>query len=108
MELMINSGKCFKRVVSMGGGAKNKDWLQMQADIFDCDIITLETEQGPSLGACMTAAVGAGWFDSFQDCARKFVNLSKEYTPIPQNVEKYKPVYEKYKRIYAATRSLCR
>jgi len=108
MELMIESGKKFERVISVGGGAKNKDWLQMQADIFNCRVLTLETEQGPSLGACMTAARGAGWFDSFQDCAQKFVNLSKEYAPNPQNAEKYKPVYERYKQIYMATRSLCK
>jgi len=105
MELMIKSGKSFERVISVGGGAKNKDWLQMQADIFNCAIFTLETEQGPSLGACMTAAAGAGWFDSFQDCAQIFVNLSKEYMPNPQNSEKYEHVYEKYKRVYAATKS---
>jgi len=105
MELMIKAGKRFERIISTGGGAKNKDWLQIQADIFNCGIITLETEQGPSLGACMTAAIGAGWFDSFQDCAQKFVNLSKEYTPNPQNAEKYKMVYEKYKQIYAATQN---
>jgi len=106
MELMIKSGKIYEHVVSVGGGAKNKGWLQMQADIFNCPIITLETEHGPSLGACMTAAVGAGWFDSFQECAGKFVNLSGKYTPNPQNAEKYKSVYEKYKQIYAATQSL--
>ena len=103
MELMINAGKYFDRIVSIGGGAKNSDWLQMQADIFNCRIITLETEQGPSRGACMTAATGLGWFDDYIDCAQKFIKLSKEYTPNPQNVEKYKTIYEKYKQVYAAT-----
>jgi len=106
MELMINAGKIFNRVVSIGGGAKNSNWLQMQADIFNCRIITLETEQGPSLGACMTAATGLGWFDGFNACAQKFVNVSKEYTPNLQNVEKYKTVYEKYKQMYTATQGL--
>ncbi|MCL2888504.1 MAG: xylulokinase [Elusimicrobia bacterium] len=106
MELMIKAGKKFERVIAVGGGAKNKDWLQMQADIFNCKIITLETEQGPSLGACMTAAVGAGWFDSFQNCAEKFVKLSKEYAPDARTAQEYKTVYEKYKKIYAATREL--
>ena len=106
MELMIESGKYFDRVISVGGGARNKNWLQMQADILNCRVITLETEQGPSLGACMTAATGAGWYDSFRDCARKIVHLSKEYTPNPQNTDKYKQVYERYKKVYAATRKL--
>jgi xylulokinase len=33
-----NAGKQFKRIVSIGGGAKNRHWLQMQADIFDSTI----------------------------------------------------------------------
>ena len=106
MELMINAGKRFERIISVGGGAKNADWLQMQADIFNCKITTLETVQGPSLGACMTAAVGAGWFSDFRDCAQKFVNFSKEYKPNQQSAEKYKKIYEIYKQIYAATRVL--
>ena len=106
MELMHKAGKKFERVISVGGGAKNKDWLQMQADIFGCKIVTLETEQGPSLGACMTAAVGAGWFKDFQTCAEKFVKFSGEYKPNAWTAEKYKTVYERYKKIYAATRVL--
>ena len=30
--------KSFKQIVSVGGGAKNKDWLQMQADIRDVNL----------------------------------------------------------------------
>ncbi|MFC2476345.1 MAG: xylulokinase, partial [Catonella sp.] len=48
MELMSElTAKKFDKILSVGGGSKNKDWLQMQADIFDTEIITLTTEQGP-------------------------------------------------------------
>ncbi|OTE88680.1 xylulokinase, partial [Escherichia coli] len=43
------TGRHFKQIVSVGGGAKNPDWLQMQADIFDAEILTLTTEQGPGM-----------------------------------------------------------
>ncbi|BDQ63373.1 hypothetical protein EfsSVR2332_34510 [Enterococcus faecalis] len=39
-----------KKIISVGGGTKNQQWLQIQADIFGLPITTLETEQGPSLG----------------------------------------------------------
>ncbi len=49
-----------QRLVSVGGGAKNAVWLQMQADIFNMSVTTLEVEQGPGLGAAMLAATGLG------------------------------------------------
>lgn len=67
-ELMRNySNKTFDQIVSVGGGAQNKEWLQMQADIFDTRVVTLSTEQGPGMGAAMIAAVGTGWFSNFED-----------------------------------------
>src|SRR5699024_4282069 len=70
--------KSFKQIVSVGGGAKNKDWLQMQADIFNTPVVTLATEQGPGMGAAMIAAVGAGWFTDFEACTDVFVNHQEE------------------------------
>lgn len=61
------SNKTFDQIVSVGGGAQNKEWLQMQADIFDTPVVTLSTEQGPGMGAAMIAAVGTGWFSNFED-----------------------------------------
>lgn len=49
-----------QRLVSVGGGAKNAVWLQMQADIFNMPVTTLEVEQGLGLGAAMLAATGLG------------------------------------------------
>lgn len=96
----------FKTIVSVGGGAKNKAWLQMQADIFDTPIRTLETEQGPAMGSAMIAAVGTGWFDDFKTCADAFVHYKDVYHPIEENVLKYENLYTVYGQIYAATANL--
>lgn len=102
------SGKSFNKVVSVGGGAKNSDWLQMQADIFDATIVTMSTEQGPAMGASMIAAVGVGWFSDLEKCAEKVVSYKKEIYPIPENVEKYKIFYKKYNEIYPSTKDFFR
>jgi xylulokinase len=105
MGLMIKyAGKKFDKIISVGGGAKNKTWLQMQADIFDTQILTLTNEQGPAMGAVMIAAVGAGIFETFQECARVMVGFGTSYKPNSVEVEKYKLIYEKYGRIYTATK----
>lgn len=102
-----SSGKSFKRIVAVGGGAKNKDWLQLQADIFDAEIVTLETEQGPGVGAAMLAAIGMGWFDSFESCAEIFVRYQKALQPIPEQTAVYQSVYQIYQQMYAATAAIC-
>ncbi|WP_161980544.1 xylulokinase [Streptococcus sp. S784/96/1] len=94
------AGKTFTRIVSVGGGAKNKDWLQMQADIFNAEIVALTAEQGPGLGAAMLAALGCGWFTDIESCAETFVEYTEAVKPIPENVAVYADVYEDYKRIY--------
>ncbi|MCL1995897.1 MAG: xylulokinase [Defluviitaleaceae bacterium] len=106
-SLMEWLGKSFDSIVSVGGGTRNKMWLQMQADIFNTPIVTLKTEQGPGFGAAMLAAVGAGWFTNATECAAAFVEYGQQYEPIPENVEKYKKLYQAYKGIYEATKDIC-
>jgi xylulokinase len=99
--------KQFKEIVSVGGGAKSTLWLQMQANIFNSKIVTLQTEQGPGLGAAMLAAVGVGWFASLEECAKAFVTYEKEIFPDPAAVEQYQPIYQLYRQVYPQTKALC-
>lgn len=101
--------KRFKRIISIGGGAKNLDWMQIQADIFNAKIVRLEMEQGPGVGACMIAAVGCGWFESPEACREMFVHYKEgEIAPIAKNVERYLQLYKIYCEVYPATKELSR
>ncbi|MDQ0222043.1 xylulokinase [Streptococcus moroccensis] len=100
-QLMTDvAGKSFKRIVSVGGGAKNKDWLQMQADIFNVEIVSLTAEQGPGLGAAMLAALGSGWFKTIQECADTFVAYTDVVFPVDENVSIYQQAYDQFRSIY--------
>ncbi|MBC1889215.1 xylulokinase [Listeria booriae] len=100
--------KKFKQIISVGGGAKNADWMQMQADIFNAEIIRLEVEQGPGVGACMIAAVGNGWFEDFEACRNIFVQYKDAtFTPREENVQKYEQLYNVYTQVYPATKTIC-
>ena len=59
-QVLLDPKHELQRLVSVGGGAKNAVWLQMQADIFNMPVTTLEVEQGLGLGAAMLAATGLG------------------------------------------------
>lgn len=106
LELLREAGHPIRSLVSIGGGAKNERWLQIQADIFGADIHRLESEQGPALGAAMLAACGLRWFESLSECASAFVRRSATYRPDPAQVGQYDRLYRIYRRIYADTRQL--
>lgn len=106
LELFRQAGINTSRIISIGGGAKNPVWLQMQADIFNTPVVSLKNEQGPAMGAAMMAAVGSGWFDSLKECADKFIGYGKTYEPIPENVATYAGLFKLYQQVYSATREL--
>src|SRR5690606_29173019 len=86
ISIFRENGKTIDTIVSIGGGAQNGDWLQMQADIFDAKIVRLTSEQGPGMGAAMLAAFGCSWFQTLQECADAFLQEDKQYLPIEENV----------------------
>ncbi|MEN1967782.1 xylulokinase [Lentibacillus sp. N15] len=106
LAIFRKSGKQIDTIVSTGGGTKNEDWLQMQADIFDATIIKLASEQGPGIGAAMIAAVGCGWFDTLNDCADVFLRVEREFSPNRENVEQYKQLFTLYQSIYHQTKDI--
>ncbi|MBS4193766.1 xylulokinase [Lederbergia citri] len=106
IEIFRENGKKIDNVISIGGGAKNKEWLQMQADIFNVEIMKLASEQGPGMGAAMLAAYGCGWFSSLKECADKFVQVSETFTPKEENVEAYRKLFKLYQDVYLSTKTL--
>jgi xylulokinase len=106
LEVFRSSGKTIDSIVSIGGGAKNETWLQMQADIFNARIEKLSSEQGPGMGAAMLAAYGCGWYPSLKECAEVFIEPAKVYEPIPENVEAYQKLFAIYQQVYIQTKAL--
>jgi xylulokinase len=106
IEIFRNNGKQIDSIISIGGGAKNPVWLQMQADIFNATIVKLSSEQGPGMGAAMLAAYGCGWYPSLEACAEEFIKSVKTYQPIKENVEKYQKLFSIYKKVYQLTKEL--
>jgi len=106
LQLFKEAGITVKQMISIGGGAHNDDWLQMQADIFGVPVVKLVSEQGPALGAAILAAVGCGWYASLQECADKFIAHDRVFEPEAQNVETYQSLFQIYKTVYAHTKEL--
>lgn len=106
LDILQQNNAQIDTVISIGGGAKNKDWLQMQADIFEKKIITLSQDQGPALGAAILAAYGCGWYSSLEECARVFISYEESFSPNPKNVTLYRELYTLYQSVYRQTMEL--
>ncbi|PAE17017.1 xylulokinase [Virgibacillus sp. 7505] len=106
IHIFRENGNVIDTIISIGGGAKNDEWLQMQADIFDANIVRLKSEQGPGVGAAMLAAVGVEWFATLEECAEVFIERIKEFKPKEANVQKYQKLFSIYQQVYSKTKSL--
>ncbi len=106
-ELLKLANRDATEIIAVGGGAKNPLWLQMQADVYNRNIRTLTSEQGPGVGAAMIAATGLGLYPNLNACADVFVKYRDEiYEPNNQNVMEYEKIYAIYREIYKATKPL--
>ncbi|MFK3936359.1 xylulokinase [Alkalihalobacillus sp. NPDC078783] len=106
LELFREQGTPVRRIVSIGGGAKSKVWLQMQADVFNVPVVKQANDQGPGMGAAMLAAYGVGWFKSLDECAALFIKEETVYEPNQTQVQQYDKLYRLYRQVYDQTKHL--
>ncbi|RIO58017.1 xylulokinase, partial [Mammaliicoccus sciuri] len=105
-KFMIQDGCHERQIVSIGGGAKSRFWLQLQADVFNANLMTLKYEEGPGMGAAMLVAYGMKWFNTMKDCADVFISYGETYKPNLENHKKYEQYFKIYQQIYQQTETL--
>ncbi len=94
-------------VVACGGGARSPLWLQIQADIFEKEVIVTKTNEQASLGACIIAGIGAGIFSSAKEgCITQVRFSEKRYEPNAQNLQIYRHRYDIYRSLYPCLKEL--
>lgn len=83
-----------------GGGAKSVLWRQILADIFEAELVTVNTTEGAAYGAALLAGVGAGvWGDVDAACSQTiFVN--DRVSPNRATAEIYRSMYHQYRNLY--------
>lgn len=99
-DRFIAEGVRIDGVIALGGVAKKSPFvMQIVADVLNMPIKVARSEQACALGSAMAAAVVAGVYSSTSEAQKKMGGgIETEYHPIPENVEKYKPLYEQYKK----------
>ncbi len=86
---------------AIGGGTKGEFWRQICADVLGMNLKTVASSDS-SFGSAMLAGIAVGVFKNPQDAVQKCVKFTSETEPNSENTEKYRKVFEEYKKIHDA------
>lgn len=95
-NILKQLGVTVKHMKVCGGGSKSPVWRQIMADLYNCEVITLKREEGPSFGAAILAGVGTGVFENVKTASKKFTKCDRTILPVPHEAE----LYQKYHAVY--------
>lgn len=107
IEIFKGLGIEYNKIIASGGGARGALFLQMQADIFNCDIYTNQGNEQAGIGAAITAAVACGEYNDYQEACEKVVRLKDTVvTPNHENQKYYEESFAVYKELYQHNKDL--
>jgi xylulokinase len=108
LEVAKSLGIELKSTKICGGGAKSPLWKKIVANVLNLRVEVPESEEGPSMGGAMLAAVACGEYASVEEIAAKVVKVVETVEPEAELVAKYEERYQQFKRIYPACKPLFR
>ena len=92
------------QVRATGGGARSPLWRQILADVFDSELVTVNTEEGAAYGAALLAATGTGTFPDVAAACREAIQITTHTEP-GEAVETYQRMYPLYQGLYPALKA---
>jgi sugar (pentulose or hexulose) kinase len=109
-ELGINP----KQIRLTGGGAKNRAWRQIAADIFNAEVVCLKIDEGAAYGAALQAMWTyrnyMGDKVTIQEITDRYVKVDESTLTLPKqsNVEVYRELQEIQNRLSRSLRRVFR
>jgi xylulokinase len=104
-EVVKALGVKIERTKISGGGAKSPLWRRIFANVLNIKVDILESEEGPSLGGAMLAAVACGEYANVEEAA-KLVKIVDTIDPEPEIASKYEARYRQFAKIYPTVKDL--
>jgi len=100
-ELMKSAGLAnIEQVRVSGGGARSAFWRQILADVFETELVTVNTSEGAAYGAALLAGVGAGHWPDVGTACESVVKITGRTTPSEQGSHVYSRIYPLYRELY--------
>jgi xylulokinase len=89
-----------------GGGARSLLWRQILADVFNAELVTVNTTEGAAYGAALLAGVGCGIFSDTDAACAEAVKITGSTAPQDINVKKYDRLYAIYQELYPTLKDI--
>ena len=102
IEIARKCGVNVRQVRAVGGGAKSPLWRQILADVFNCEVVTINVTEASAHGVAVLAGVGAGVYGSVQEGCDKTIQITNSTQPIQKNVLIYDGYYRIFRDLYPA------
>lgn len=105
VDILEENGMKIKNIMCVGGGAQNRQWLQIIADVTGHTVKTAKVTIGSSYGDAMIAAIGAGRFRDYSELAR-YIENGSVFMPNMDNHSLYQTYKSLYSRLYQVIKPL--
>ena len=105
LDAMRVEGIAPDRILAVGGGTRNRPWMQLVSDISGIALHIPEEQIGASYGDAFLAGVGARLFSGTAEATR-WVKIGERITPDPAAHSEYERYYAIYRELYVETASL--
>ena len=88
-ELIKSAGLSQIRQVRVsGGGARSPLWRQILADVFQSELVTVNTTEGAAFGAALLAGVGAGYWPDVDAACQAGIQITGSTQPTSAGVRR--------------------
>ena len=102
LELIKELGVPITQVRASGGGARSALWRQIQADVFNTELVLINVTEGAAFGAALLAGVGAGRFGNVRQAVESAVRVVSHTAPQPAAATTYETLYKSYRGLHGA------
>lgn len=100
LELLRKAGIEIKLVHASGGGARSPLWRQMQADIFNTQLVVNNVEETGCVGAAIIAGLCVGGYQNVQKACEQILTPVSIVEPNQEQVQRYEAFYQVYRGLY--------
>jgi xylulokinase len=105
LEIIRELGVPVNQIRASGGGSRSPFWRQMQADVFNQKVSTINAEEGAAYGVALLAAVGAGAFKDIVEACDATIRVVKETQVNRAAAAYYDKAFPIYRSLYPALKN---
>jgi xylulokinase len=105
VEVLIAENAIPKRILGVGGGTKNLEWMQIICDIANIGLDIPKQQTGSPYGVAFMAGIGTILVSGWEEI-KNWIGDTIKLHPNPKNTEVYEPYYQIYRSLYEQTKSV--